>query len=303
MATNRVFVIGHLAADAKFEVLKGDTACVRFGVVVPRSPEHVSAKFLPYAGTDGRVARDQIPPELKRDFKDLLQVAAYGSRAAQWARSLQAGLCVAVDGWTEARRFFDRGVGRYRVTQEINANHLIPIDFTGAGPAPVNRVHLVGWMEKDPLFELLHNAIPCLRLRVRVPRGFHQISAELAPHAAPDGQLRWSELPHPLRNRLVDHLAVSVYGRRALLYSRYLRAEAQVAIDGWTEERHYFDQEVKRERRVQEINAASIVCGPGSDFAAGDAYRERLLAEGNLGEAVAAEAWPALSKYEAAYGD
>ena len=263
----------------------------------------MSAKFLPYAGADGRVARNQIPPELKKELNDQLQVTTYGPRAAQWVDGLRAGVCVAVDGWTEARRFFDREVGRYRVTQEINANHLIPIDFIGAGPAPVNQVHLVGWMEKDPLFELLHNAIPCLRLRVRVPRGFHQISAELAPHAAPDGQLRWSDLPHPLRNRLVDHLAVSVYGQRALLYSRYLRAEAQVAIDGWTEERHYYDREVKRERRVQEINAAYIVCGPGSDFAAGDAYRERLVAEGSLGEAVAAEAQPAIPEREAVYGD
>ena len=303
MTTNRVFVIGHLAADARFDLLKDNTPCMRASVIVPRSPEHVSARFLPYAGADGRVARNQIPPELKKEFKDLLQVTAYGPRAAEWAGGLGAGACVAVDGWTEARRFFDREIGRYRVTQEINANHLIPIGFTGAGPAPVNRVHVVGWLEKDPLFELLHNAIPCLRMRVRVPRGFHQISAELAPYAAPDGQLRRSDLPDPLRNRLIDHLAVSVYGQRALLYSRYLQAEAQVAIDGWTEERHYFDREVKRERRVQEINAASIVCGPGSDFAAGDAYRERLLAEGSLGEAVAAEAWPALAKCEAAHGD
>lgn len=303
MGTNRAFLIGHLAADAKFDVLKNNTPCVKFSVTVPRSPEHVSAKFLPYAGEDGRVTRDQIPSELKKEFKDLVQVAGYGPRAAEWAGGLHSGACVAVDGWTEERRFFDREVGRYRVTHEINVSHLITIDFAGTGPAPVNLVHIIGWLEKDPLFELLRGATPCLRLRIRVPREPRQVSAELAPYVARDGNVRRSELPPELRGRLVDHLSISIYGQRALLYSRYLRADAQVAVDGWTEERHYYDREVKRERRVQEINAVHVVCGPGSDFAAGDAYRSRLVAEGSLAESVAAEIQPAGPEGEGIYGD
>ena len=178
MITNRAYVIGHLAADAKLDILKNHTPCVRFRVIVPRSPEHVGAKFMPYAGPDGRLRRDQVPDKLKQELNDELQVAGYGPRAALWAEGLSAGTCVAVDGWTEERRFFDKTVGRYRTNLEINAVHVIRVNVTGTGQAPANWVNVIGRLVKDPLFEVLHGAVPCLRLRLSVPRSARQVSAE-----------------------------------------------------------------------------------------------------------------------------
>lgn len=301
MTTNRAYVIGHLAADAKLDILKNKTPCVRFCVVVPRSPEHVGARFMPYAGPDGRLRRDQVPAELKRELNDELQVAGYGPRAALWAEGLSEGTCVAVDGWTEERRFFDKTVDRYRVVHEINAVHVITVDVTGVGQAPANWVNVIGRLVKDPLFEVLQGAIPCLRLRLSVPRSARQVSADTAPFVSPDYQFRRNELPFEVRNRLIDQLSIAVYGQPALLYSRYLRAEAHVAVAGWTEERRYYDREAKRERRLQEIHAVTVVCGPGSDFAAGDAYREQLQADGQLTEATLAEAQMPVP--EVIYGD
>ncbi len=301
MTTNRAYVIGHLAAAATFDILKNKTPCVKFSVIVPRSSEHISAKCLPYAGPDGRLRRDQVPAELREELNDQLQVTGYGQRAADWAANLYAGGCVAVAGWTEERRFFDRQADRYRTIHEINAVHLLNIDVAGKGPAPINWAHVIGRLVKDPLFEVLHGSIPCLRLRVAVPRSARQVNAETAPYASPDYQIRRSDLPPELRHRLIDHVSIAVYGQPALLYSRYLRADAHVAVDGWTEERRYYDAQVKRERRLQEIHAVSVLCGPGSDFAAGDAYRDRLVADGRLAEIVAAEYQAAA--LEPVYGD
>lgn len=279
MTTNRAYLIGNLAADAKFEILKNNTPCLRFMVIVPRSSDQVSARFLGYTRQDGRLDKSRVPTELKEDLKDQLQVACYGHRAQQIAASVRAGVRVAVDGWTEERRFFDREVDRYRVVYEINAAHILVADGNCASDAVTNRVHVIGHLEKDPLFEVIGGSVPCLRMRLRVPRGPRQVSAELAPYTTEQGWLDRAALPRELRGRLVDTLALVVYGQRALLYSKYLRQEAQIAVEGWSEERRFQDRTVKRERRVQEINAVQIVCGPGSDFEAGEAYRRRLIAE------------------------
>lgn len=286
MLANYAHVIGHLADDAKLEILKNTTPCVRFSLIVPRSPEHVGAKFMPYAGRDGRLRRVDVPDKLKHELNDQLQVAGYGQRAAVWAQGLTRGTCVAVHGWTEERRFFDKTVERYRVVHEINATHVIPVDQAGAGLTPANWAHVIGQLVKDPLFEVLQGAVPCLRLRIGVPRSSRQVSADTAPFVSPDYQFQRKDLPAELRSRLIDHLGVAVYGQAALLYSRYLRLGAHAAVAGWTEERRYYDPEVRRERRLQEIHAVTVLCGPGSDFEAGDAYREQLAADGRLPESV-----------------
>jgi single-stranded DNA-binding protein len=302
VATNRAYLIGNVASDAKFEVLKNNTPCLRFVVVVPRGSDQVSAKFVAYVGSDGRLDKSKVPGELKAELKDHLQVVCYGQRAATIAGALNGGRRVAVDGWHEERRFYDREVERFRVVHEINAINIVIARDDCPGVAITNRAYLIGHLEKDPLFEVLRGSVPCLRMKVRVARSPRQVSAELAPYALENGLVNRTALPRELRGRLSDSLAVVVYGQRALLYSKYLRKHAQVAVDGWSEERHYHDREVKRERRIQEINAAHIVCGPGSDFDAGEAYRQRMIAEADERGLTSLEEL-GLQPVEMSYGD
>ena len=132
-----------------------------------------------------------------------------------------------------------------------------------------NAVWIRGRLASDPHFEVLDGRTPHCRFVLVVARDHSQTSR--AGLAAPD--------PDRTRVQRGDLIRVAIYGERASMEYFYLRKGAEVAVSGWTESRRYYDKQSRRWRLVQEINAQSIVFGPGCDFTRGEAQRKRKLEE------------------------
>ncbi len=141
-----------------------------------------------------------------------------------------------------------------------------------------NTVHLIGYLTTDPVFEVLEpSRTPYIRFKMMVLRDETQGGKTNHPLPAPDrGGRKFS----------CDVLRVVAYGAHAAVAYYYLRKGAQVCVAGWLEARHYYDKAIARGRWTLEVNAQHFVHGPGSDFARGDAQRQRKLeeAEGRAGQ-------------------
>lgn len=132
-----------------------------------------------------------------------------------------------------------------------------------------NAVWVRGRLAADPHFEVLDGRTPYCRFNLVVVRD-HSQSSRQTPAGPDSGKSRLERS---------DLLRVSMYGERASVEYFYLRKGAEVAVSGWMESRRYFDKQARRWRMVQEINAQSIVFGPGCDFTRGDAQRARKMEE------------------------
>jgi single-stranded DNA-binding protein len=141
-----------------------------------------------------------------------------------------------------------------------------------------NTVHLAGYLTADPYFEALDGGrMPYMRFNLMVLRDDSQGAAGARQQPADD---RAAKKPR------CDILRVVAYGVRASVDYYYLCKGAQVSVTGWLEARRYHDKQIGRWRWTLEVNAQHIVPGRGSNFARGDAQRQRRLedASGRLGQ-------------------
>ncbi len=120
---------------------------------------------------------------------------------------------------------------------------------------PTNRVFLSGNIAQDPEFRFLPSGTPYLRFFLVVPRSREQ-------------------MPSKDVIQKVDLIRVVEYGRRAEVDRYYLRAGAEVSIEGWLQSRPYVDKKTRRRRNQKEVNVVNVTHGRGCDFKRGD---EQLL--------------------------
>jgi single-stranded DNA-binding protein len=119
---NFIHLSGNLADDPYFEMLsgeKGKTPYIRFDLVVERDSGQGGPSSLDPAGNqDGFAARTDDRRA------DLIRVTEYGVRARIDFFFLKKGAHVAISGWLQSRRYFDRGAKRMRRVTEVNAQKI-----------------------------------------------------------------------------------------------------------------------------------------------------------------------------------
>jgi len=144
-----------------------------------------------------------------------------------------------------------------------------------------NFVHLSGNLADDPYFEMISGdtgKMPYIRFDLVVERDSEQGGpGPFDPAGNPEGFAGWPTGAGRKAERRADLIRVTEYGVRARLDFFYLKKGAQVTISGWLLSRRYLDRGTKRMRRVTEVNAQKISCGPGCDFVRGERQRLGIL--------------------------
>lgn len=119
---NFIHLSGTLADDPYFEMLpgaKGKTPYIRFDLVVERDSGQAGPSSLdPTGGQEGLAGRTDGRQA------DLIRVTEYGVRARIDFFFLKKGAHVAISGWLQSRRYFDRGAKRLRRVTEVNAQKI-----------------------------------------------------------------------------------------------------------------------------------------------------------------------------------
>lgn len=125
---NFIHLSGNLADDPYFETLsgpKGQTPYIRFDLVVERDAGQGGPGPFDAAdsqdGFDGRADSDGRKDERRAD---LIRVTAYGVRARIDFFFLKKGAHVAIGGWLQSRRYYDRGARKMRRVMEVNAQKI-----------------------------------------------------------------------------------------------------------------------------------------------------------------------------------
>jgi hypothetical protein len=125
---NFIHLSGNLADDPHFEMLtgeKGRTPYVRFDLVVERDAgQGGPGPFDPSGSQDGFAARSGGDGRKDERRADLIRVTEYGLRARIDYFFLKKGAHVAISGWLQSRRYFDRGLKRMRRVTEVNAQKI-----------------------------------------------------------------------------------------------------------------------------------------------------------------------------------
>ncbi|MCC7358081.1 MAG: single-stranded DNA-binding protein [Anaerolineales bacterium] len=119
---NFIYLSGNLADDPYFEMLsgeKGKTPYIRFDMVVERDSGQGGPSSLDPAGS-----QDGFAGRADDRRADLIRVTEYGVRARIDFFFLKKGAHVAISGWLQSRRYFDRGAKRMRRVTEVNAQKI-----------------------------------------------------------------------------------------------------------------------------------------------------------------------------------
>lgn len=121
---NFIHLSGNLADDPYFEMLtgeKGKTPYIRFDIVVERDTFQGGPAALESAyGQDGPAGPNNNGQKDERRA-DLIRVTEYGVRARIDFFFLKKGAHVAISGWLQSRRYYDRGAKKMRRVMEVNA--------------------------------------------------------------------------------------------------------------------------------------------------------------------------------------
>ena len=125
---NFIHLSGNLADDPYFEMLsgeKGKTPYIRFDLVVERDSGQGGPSSLdPASSQDGFAGRPDEAGRKDERRADLIRVTEYGVRARIDFFFLKKGAHVAISGWLQSRRYYDRGTKRMRRVTEVNAQKI-----------------------------------------------------------------------------------------------------------------------------------------------------------------------------------
>jgi hypothetical protein len=122
---NFIHLSGNLAEDPYFEMLSGQngrTPYIRFDLVVERDAGQAGpGPFDQPESQDGFNGRGEGEGRKDERRADLIRVTEYGVRARIDFFYLKKGAHVAISGWLQSRRYYDRGARKMRRVMEVNA--------------------------------------------------------------------------------------------------------------------------------------------------------------------------------------
>jgi single-stranded DNA-binding protein len=124
---NFIHLSGNLADDPYFELLSGErgkTPYIRFDLVVERDVEQGGGEAFTSAHSRDGAATSPASSRREDRRADLIRVTEYGVRARIDFFFLKKGAYVALGGWLQTRRYFDRGTNRMRRVMEVNAQKI-----------------------------------------------------------------------------------------------------------------------------------------------------------------------------------